>query len=268
MKHRFRRFVPSPIWALFVPPLFGRFFLLARTMIGTDSLAEGIYYELNVVLWVTLVILTGYVASRLAVKAGLSERGHERFTVMAMLSAITPPIGIAVAEFSGTVHLIVSQLLLLGLLLYIFQLLPVWKRKQLDRPDRPGFIMQTRRIHPIFIRLYKLISLPLLLCGTLAIISQFALMFGGTTSAQTGFIAALAIAIPFCIAASFTLPYMITQQQRIQRQEEQNRREQDSITTASQKPTRGVVILHIAFLAVIGLYFGGQIYSYIFLPLV
>ncbi|GHO99782.1 hypothetical protein KSF_098300 [Reticulibacter mediterranei] len=94
MKRERRRL--NPVWLVFIPPALARGWLLFHTTSSTD----GLVLTVNALLLLALSVLTWLFATDLADAAGLWQRAKERFVVMATLSALAPPLSIAVAQAS------------------------------------------------------------------------------------------------------------------------------------------------------------------------
>ncbi len=93
MKRERRRL--NPVWLVFVAPGLGRGWLLFHTTTGSTG---WLVLVVNTFLLLTLSVLTWLLAVDLADAAGLWQRAKERFVVMATLSALAPPLSIAVAQ--------------------------------------------------------------------------------------------------------------------------------------------------------------------------
>jgi hypothetical protein len=90
----------NPVWLVFVAPGLGRGWLLFHTTIGSTEDLSWLVLVVNTVLLLILSVLTWLLAVDLADAAGLWHRAKERFVVMATLSALAPPLSIAVAQTS------------------------------------------------------------------------------------------------------------------------------------------------------------------------
>src|SRR5690349_11197352 len=98
MKRERRRL--NPVWLVFVPPALARGWLLFHTTTSADGTVSWLVLAVNASLLLALSVLTWLFAADLADAAGSGQRAKERFMVMATLSALAPPLGIALAQTS------------------------------------------------------------------------------------------------------------------------------------------------------------------------
>jgi hypothetical protein len=98
MKRERRRL--NPVSLVFIPPGLARGWLLFHTTSSTDGPVSWPILVVNAFLLLAVAVLTWLLAADLAYAAGLWQRAKERFLVMATLSALAPPLSIAVVQTS------------------------------------------------------------------------------------------------------------------------------------------------------------------------
>lgn len=114
--------------------------------------------------------------------------------------------------------------------------------------------------HPLFLQLRKLVGGSLLFCGALAGLGALMSIMHMAPDGYIYILQALALTIPICNAAFFALPYMLTKH-RMKRLAQQNL--PDLLAKKRVHYLNYGVILHTTFLLILGLYFLGQLFTYV-----
>ena len=242
----------DPVWLLFIPPLFGRCWLLWQSALFASWLS----LSGSLLIMLLLASITWRIAASLASVAQLSERGTERLTVMSTLGALAPPLFFVPAEtISSPQHNV--------WLLLIFPLTPNSLAPLALDIARTSILMINAvsilyaigncfvsiwHTNTVMQRVHCLTALPLSYSGGIILLSLVAFILHIPMFVQYYMLSLLVLALPFFTAALFATPYMLTQWQA----------EQHKTT-----PARNAVPLHICMLALIAIYFVSQLYTYI-----
>lgn len=215
----------------------------------TQGRLNGSFWGVNLLpllLSLLSIPITWYLAASQASYAELSKRGAERFTVMSTLLMVAPPLPILTQQrsswFTG-----VSALALLALL----AALQGWQKQA-------RYSIENRH-QSIQRRLYRLTSLPLLCTACVALLYAGLYLLQGLSHPSLLVVTSdlFVLGWPYTIGAFFALPYLITQY-----------RQERALLRGEQTTNPGTtttVVLHVAMLIIISIYFITQLYTYIFL---
>jgi hypothetical protein len=316
---------------VFLPPGLARGWLLFQTTSNTDGTVSWPILAVKAFLLLAVSGLTWLLAADLAYAAGLGQRAKERFLVMATLSALAPPLSIAVAQTSQWGSFTLVEAVALWGLRVAFRLL-TWRsahvvgRQQwygwglscllivlafwlsgsafavswpLDsqswlafsipkwQTGAPALLPLTKLWvgvvcvcgillalgstflsfwwqHPLVLQLRTLVGVSVLFCGALVGVGTLMWIIPLTFDRSIYISQAVALILPVCNAAFFTLPYMMTEPhpERFARQD-QGRQSSGRFVEKGVHFLGSRVIFHVTFLVILILYFWSQLSTYV-----